>query len=193
MVEIIIHLNILRRELTCIIRKSLTTTLYLLNYINSIMENQQITNPFKVIKMDNGEDVVCKIITEYKDAFIVERPMAITENQQYHEELGEIVCQTGLARWMNFTNDIHFLIAKRKILSMANLAPEVSFYYKNICEKLTVAEKSQLKTEEEVVDKMKQLKGNLEDLVSDILNFFRNFLTLLLILNPAVYSQVKGL
>ena len=146
----------------------MTTTLYLLNYINSIMENQQITNPFKVIKMDNGEDVVCKIITEYKDAFIVERPMAITENQQYHEELGEIVSQTGLARWMNFTNDIHFLIAKRKILSMANLAPEVSFYYKNICEKLTVAEKSQLKTEEEVVDKMKQLRGNLEDLVSEL-------------------------
>ena len=132
------------------------------------MENQQITNPFKVIKMNNGEDVVCKIIQEYKDAFIVERPMAITENQQYHEELGEIVSQTGLARWMNFTNDIHFLIAKRKILSMANLAPEVSFYYKNICEKLTVAEKSQLKTEEEVIDKMKQLKGNLEELSIDM-------------------------
>jgi hypothetical protein len=132
------------------------------------MENQQITNPFKVIKMNNGEDVVCKIIQEYKDAFIVERPMAITENQQYHEELGEIVSQTGLARWMNFTNDIHFMIHKTKILSMANLAPEVSFYYKNICEKLTVAEKSQLKTEEEVVDKMKQLKGNLEELSIDM-------------------------
>ena len=132
------------------------------------MENQQITNPFKVIKMNNGEDVVCKIIQEYKDAFIVERPMAITENQQYHEELGEIVSQTGLARWMNFTNDIHFMIHKTKILSMANLAPEVSFYYKNICEKLTVAEKSQLKTEEEVIDKMKQLKGNLEELSIDM-------------------------
>ena len=128
------------------------------------MENQQITNPFKVIKMDNGEDVVCKIVQEYKDAFIVERPMAISENQQFHEELGEVVSQTGLSRWMNFTNDIHFLIAKKKILTMANLAPEVSFYYKNVCEKLTIAEKSHPKSEEEVATKMKQLKGNLEQL-----------------------------
>ena len=49
------------------------------------MENQQITNPFKVIKMDNGEDVVCKIVQEYKDAFIIERPMAINETTQFNE------------------------------------------------------------------------------------------------------------
>jgi len=50
---------------------------------------------------------------------------------------------------------------------MANLAPEVSFYYKNICEKLTVAEKTQLKTEEQVKDKMQQLK-DLKELTDEL-------------------------
>ena len=122
------------------------------------MENQQITNPFKVIKMDNGEDVVCKIVQEYKDAFIIERPMAINETTQFNEEVGEIVNQTGLSRWMNFTNDTQFIVAKKKILSMANLAPEETYYYKNICEKLNVVEQHQLKTEEEVALKMKDIK-----------------------------------
>ena len=132
------------------------------------MENQQITNPFKVIKMDNGEDVVCKIVQEYKDAFIVERPMAISENQQFHEELGEVVSQTGLSRWMNFTNDTQFIVAKKKILSMANLAPEVTYYYKNICEKLNVVEKNQIKTEEEVAQKMKEIKTKVGDMTIEL-------------------------
>ena len=132
------------------------------------MENQQITNPFKVIKMDNGEDVVCKIVQEYKDAFIIERPMAINETTQFNEEVGEIVNQTGLSRWMNFTNDTQFIVAKKKILSMANLAPEVTYYYKNICEKLNVVEKHQLKTEEEVAQKMKEIKTKVGDMTIEL-------------------------
>ena len=132
------------------------------------MENQQITNPFKVIKMDNGEDVVCKIVQEYKDAFVIERPMAINETTQFNEDVGEIVNQTGLSRWMNFTNDTQFIVDKKKILSMANLAPEVTYYYKNICEKLTVAEKHQIKTEEEVAQKMKEIKTKTGDMTIEL-------------------------
>ena len=132
------------------------------------MENQQITNPFKVIKMDNGEDVVCKIVQEYKDAFIIERPMAINETTQFNEDVGEVVNQTGLSRWMNFTNDTQFIVAKKKILSMANLAPEVTYYYKNICEKLNVVEKNQIKTEEEVAQKMKEIKTKVGDMTIEL-------------------------
>ena len=32
-------------------------------------------NPFKVLKMSNGEDVLCKVLEEYKDALVVEYPM----------------------------------------------------------------------------------------------------------------------
>ena len=38
-------------------------------------------NPFKILKMINGEDVICKIAEEYADAFVVEYPMAVVKNQ----------------------------------------------------------------------------------------------------------------
>ena len=130
------------------------------------MESIDITNPYKVLKMDSGEDVICKVTQEYKDAFIVERPMSITENQQFHEELGEMVNQTGLSKWMNFTNDVTFVIPKGKILSLGNLAPEVTYFYKNICAKMEIAEKHTPKTLDEVQERILYMK-NVADTVAN--------------------------
>ena len=88
-------------------------------------------NPFKVIKMMNGEDVLCKVLEEYKDALVVEYPMAVVKNQIVEQE-NHIVEHTGLQRWMNFTHDKSFLILKEKILTLGDLAPEVTLYYKHI-------------------------------------------------------------
>ena len=72
------------------------------------MEATDITvNPYKVLKMDSGEDVICKVTTEYKDAFVVERPMSITETPTFHDELGEMVNQgrNNLhAPWLGLTS-----------------------------------------------------------------------------------------
>ena len=38
-------------------------------------------NPFKIIKMINGDDVICKIAEEYTDAFVIEYPMSIVKQQ----------------------------------------------------------------------------------------------------------------
>ena len=119
---------------------------------------QEETGAYKVLKMNNGDDVICKIIQEYSDAYIVERPMSIAETPSFNEEMGEVVSQTGLSRWLNFTNDIRFVISKKKIVAVANLAPEVTFFYKHLCSKLGKSEKDQVKTEAEVKDKFKDLK-----------------------------------
>ena len=127
--------------------------------------------PYKVIKVDGGEDIICKVLSEFKDAFVVERPMSIKEEPQYHEELGEMVTQTGLSKWINFTTDIKILIPKNKILSIANLAPEVIYFYRNLCAKLIEAEKQQPKTIEEVADRikyMKQVSGKLSDTLTEV-------------------------
>ena len=129
------------------------------------MESTDIANPYKVLKMDSGEDVICKVTSEYKDAFVVERPMSITETPQFHEELGEMVNQTGLAKWMNFTNDVSFIIPKVKILSLGNLAPEVTYFYKNICEKMAKAEERLPKTLDEVQERIMYMR-NLADNVN---------------------------
>ena len=118
-------------------------------------------NPFKVIKMVNGEDVLCKILEEYKDALVVEYPMSVVKNQIVEAE-NHIVEHTGLQRWMNFTHDKSFLILKEKILSLGDLAPEVTLYYKHICKKISVEESREPTDEEEA---MMKLKDNMETLV----------------------------
>ena len=118
-------------------------------------------NPFKVIKMVNGEDVLCKILEEYKDALVVEYPMSVVKNQIVEAE-NHIVEHTGLQRWMNFTHDKSFLILKEKILSLGDLAPEVTLYYKHICKKISV-EESRAPTDEE--EAMMKLRDNMDTLV----------------------------
>ena len=66
-------------------------------------------NQYKVLKMVNGDDVLCKILQEYSDALVVECPMAVTK-QQVLDRPDHIVEHTGLQRWINFTNDVKFVI-----------------------------------------------------------------------------------
>ena len=119
-------------------------------------------NPFKVIKMVNGEDVLCKILEEYKDALVVEYPMSVVKNQIVEQE-NHIVEHTGLQRWMNFTHDKSFLILKEKILSLGDLAPEVTLYYKHICKRITIEESHEPTDEDEA---MMKLRDNVETLVN---------------------------
>ena len=86
--------------------------------INNSMKGTSHTssNPFKIIKMVNGDDVICKIAEEYKDALVIEYPMSIVKNQVVENE-NSIVEHTGLQRWMNYTQDTIFVIPKEKILS----------------------------------------------------------------------------
>ena len=117
-------------------------------------------NPFKVIKMMNGEDVLCKVLEEYKDALVVEYPMSVVKNQIVEQD-NHIVEHTGLQRWMNFTHDKSFLILKEKILSLGDLAPEVTLYYKHICKRITIEESHEPTDEDEA---MMKLRDNVETL-----------------------------
>ena len=92
------------------------------------------TSPYKIIKMINGDDVLCKILQEYSDALVVECPMSVTKQHTY-DRPDHIVEHTGLQRWVNFTNDIKFVINKEKILGWGNLAPEVIVYNRMISNK----------------------------------------------------------
>ena len=91
-------------------------------------------SPYKIIKMINGDDVLCKILQEYSDALVVECPMSVTKQNTY-DHPDHIVEHTGLQRWVNFTNDVKFVINKEKILGWGNLAPEVIVYYRMISNK----------------------------------------------------------
>ena len=121
-------------------------------------------NPFKVLKMMNGEDVLCKVLEEYKDALIVEYPMSVVKNQIVERD-NHIVEHTGLQRWMNFTHDKSFLILKEKIMTLGDLAPEVTLYYKHICKRITIEESKEPTSEDEA---MMRLQDNMESLLEHL-------------------------
>ena len=126
-------------------------------------DKQDNTTPYKILKMITGEDVLCKILQEYSDALVVECPMSVTKQHTY-DKPDHIVEHTGLQRWINFTNDIKFVIDKEKILGFANLAPEVTVYYKMISKKAKEEvglESSMAEGDEELMTK---IKNNLERL-----------------------------
>ena len=126
-------------------------------------DKQDNTTPYKILKMITGEDVLCKILQEYSDALVVECPMSVTKQHTY-DKPDHIVEHTGLQRWINFTNDIKFVIDKEKILGFANLAPEVTVYYKMISKKAKEEvglESSMHEGDEELMTK---IKNNIERL-----------------------------
>ena len=79
--------------------------------------------------------------------------------------MGEVVNQTGFQSWLNFTNDTEFVVAKDRVLTVANLAPEVTYYYKHLVEKLIQHEQLQPKDVEEVSKKMKEIRNNLSEMM----------------------------
>ncbi len=123
--------------------------------------------PFKVMKMVSGEDVICKITEEYTDAVIVEHPMSVVKQQIIQHEQQNIVEHTGLQRWMNFTRDHHFVISKEKILSFGDLAPEVKLYYKHILKRLEHEESLEPESEDEAMVQMKDNIDKLMGLIQD--------------------------
>ena len=118
-------------------------------------------SPYKIIKMINGDDVLCKILQEYSDALVVECPMSVTK-QQIHDRPDHIVEHTGLQRWVNFTNDVKFVINKEKILGWGNLAPEVIVYYRMISNK--AKEESGIEIDKDDSDVLAQIRSNIDRL-----------------------------
>ena len=126
----------------------------------------QSNNPFKILKMINGEDVICKIAEEYSDVLVVEYPMAVVKNQVMENE-NNIVEHTGLQRWMNYTHDTTFVIPKERIICLGNMAPDVTMYYKHVCKRLEFESNQEPSNEDEAMEKMKENVDKLVQLMGD--------------------------
>ena len=134
---------------------------------NSMKETSHTSpNPFKIIKLLNGDDIICKIMEEYKDALVVEYPMSIVKNQVMENE-DQIVEHTGLQRWMNYTHDTTFVIPKERIICLGNMAPDVTMYYKHVCKKLEIETNQEPSNEDEALDKMRENVDKLVQLMGD--------------------------
>ena len=130
-----------------------------------VADKDENSTPYKILKMITGEDVLCKILQEYSDALVVECPMSVTKHQAY-DRPDHIIEHTGLQRWINFTNDIKFVIDKEKILGFANLAPEVAVYYKMISKKAKQEAGLEDKLSESDEELMAKIRNNIDRLAA---------------------------
>ena len=142
-----------------------------LKEINNSMTDMKTTahqsnNPFKILKMINGEDVICKISEEYSDALVVEYPMAIVKNQVMENE-NNIVEHTGLQRWMNYTHDTTFVIPKERIICLGDMAPDVTLYYKHVCKRLEFENKQEPADEDQALAKMRDNIDRLAHIIGE--------------------------
>jgi hypothetical protein len=128
-----------------------------------IADKDENDSPYKILKMVDGTDVLCKVLQEYSDALVCECPMSVTKHQVY-DNPEHIVEHTGLQRWINFTNDIKFVIGKEKILGFANLAPEVAVYYKMISRKTKVEAGMEDELSESDEELMAKIRDNIDRL-----------------------------
>ena len=55
--------------------------------------------------MVNGDDVICKISEEYKDALVIEYPMSIVKNQVMENEDQIVLLEEGLNHPINQQKD----------------------------------------------------------------------------------------
>jgi len=128
-----------------------------------IADKDENSSPYKILKMIDGSDILCKIIQEYSDALVVECPMSVTK-QQVFDKPDHIVEHTGLQRWVNFTNDIKFVINKGQILGWGNLAPEVIVYYKMISTKAKEEAGLEATKDENEDELLEKIRNNIERL-----------------------------
>jgi len=131
------------------------------------MERKEQVSPFKILKMINGDDVLCKVVKEYDDALVIEMPMSVMKHM-VHQGEDHIIEHTGLHRWLNYTNDPSIVVYKDRILSYGSLAPEVVFYYKMFCKKVCrdMEDGDAENTSEE--EMMEQIRKNVEKVAQHI-------------------------
>ena len=89
--------------------------------------------------------------------------MAVTK-QQVFDKPDHMVEHTGLQRWVNFTNDIKFVINKGQILGWGNLAPEVIIYYKMISTKAKEEAGLEATKDENEDELLEKIRNNIERL-----------------------------
>ena len=126
-------------------------------------DKDENSSPYKILKMMDGSDVLVKILQEYSDALVVETPMSVTKQQTF-DRPDHVVEHTGLQRWINFTNDIKFVIDKQKILGFANLAPEVAVYYKMIAKKAKEEAGMETQSNDSDEEVMAKIRSNIDRL-----------------------------
>ncbi len=126
-------------------------------------------NP-SVLKLSNGEDIICRIIDSSKEKLKIEDPL-LMDIQQRTDREGKIKETLGLVRWLKpFTEEEEYFIEKNSIVITVPASIGLIKYYEHILKsyKTTSILKSTQFTEE-IEDDLDQLSDEeILDLLNDV-------------------------
>lgn len=88
----------------------------------------------KILKMMNGDEVVCSLFTEADDHLVVTDPLKLISIPKIE---GDSVDESlSLTRWVHFSADNHFKIDKNKVIVMSTASFGLSKFYEYVLDKL---------------------------------------------------------
>ena len=93
-------------------------------------------NKYSVLKLSNGEDIVCRIVEASKEKVKVEDPLLL-DVQQISDKQGKIKESVGLIRWIKpFTEEEEYFIEKNSIVITVPASSGLSKYYEHVLKRL---------------------------------------------------------
>ena len=93
-------------------------------------------NKYSVLKLSNGEDIVCRVVEASKEKVKVEDPLLL-DVQQITDKQGKIKESVGLIRWIKpFTEEEEYFIEKTSIVITVPASSGLSKYYEHVLKRL---------------------------------------------------------
>ena len=93
-------------------------------------------NKYSVLKLSNGEDIVCRIVEASKEKVKVEDPLLL-DVQQVTDKQGKIKESVGLIRWIKpFTEEEEYFIEKNSIVITVPASSGLSKSYEHVLKRL---------------------------------------------------------
>ena len=93
-------------------------------------------NKYSVLKLSNGEDIVCRVVEASKERIKIEDPLLL-DVQQITDEDGRIKESVGLLRWIKpFTEEEEYFIEKTSIVITVPASSGLSKYYEYVLREL---------------------------------------------------------
>ena len=93
-------------------------------------------NKYSVLKLSNGEDIVCRVVESSKEKIKIEDPLLL-DVQQITDKQGKIKESVGLIRWIKpFTEEEEYFIEKNSIVITVPASSGLSKFYEHVLKRL---------------------------------------------------------
>ena len=126
-------------------------------------------NKYSVLKLSNGEDIVCRIVEASKEKVKVEDPLLL-DVQQITDKQGKIKESVGLIRWIKpFTEEEEYFIEKNSIVITVPASSGLSKYYEHVLKRLDKPVIRETLADEIIEDDLDQLTDDeIIELMEDV-------------------------